>query len=76
MSLIHLTLSNFRSYQDKSLDFSPELTVIVGPNAAGKTNVLEAVNLLSTGTSFRAQLMREVIREQEEFYMPAQQAAQ
>lgn len=64
--LTKLYLSNFRSYDDKLIDLSPDLTVVVGPNAAGKTNILEAISLLSTGTSFRAELSREMIREGEE----------
>lgn len=64
--LTKLHLSNFRSYTDKLIELSPELTVVVGPNAAGKTNILEAISLLSTGTSFRAELSREMIREGEE----------
>lgn len=64
--LSKLALSNFRSYTDRLFNFSENLTVIVGPNAAGKTNILEAISLLSTGTSFRADMMREMIREGEE----------
>jgi DNA replication and repair protein RecF len=64
--LTKLRLTNFRSYDDKLIEVSPNLTVVVGPNAAGKTNILEAISLLSTGTSFRAELSREMIREGEE----------
>ena len=64
--LTKLHLSNFRSYNDKLIELSPNLTVVVGPNAAGKTNILEAISLLSTGTSFRAELSREMIQEGEE----------
>jgi DNA replication and repair protein RecF len=64
--LTKLLLSNFRSYKEKLFEFSDHVTVIVGPNAAGKTNILEAISLLSTGTSFRADLSREMIREGED----------
>jgi len=44
------------------LELSPEITTIVGPNASGKTNVLEALSLLSTGKSFKARVEGEMIR--------------
>lgn len=46
-------LQNFRSYQDASFDFGPELNVIVGPNASGKTNLVEAILVMSIGNSYR-----------------------
>lgn len=55
MRLDQLQLNNFRSYKKTIIDFSPATTVIVGPNASGKTNILEAVFLLSHGKSFRAE---------------------
>jgi len=55
-----LKLSNFRSYRDAKFEFSP-FTVIVGPNGSGKTNIIEAINFISTGRSFRAGLDKEVI---------------
>jgi DNA replication and repair protein RecF len=59
ISEIHLT--NFRSFKKKVLEFSSNVTVIVGPNAAGKTNILESLFLLSTGKSFRASLEEEMV---------------
>ncbi len=50
-----LVLQHFRSYTQKSFSFNPQMTVIVGPNTAGKTNLVEAIMLLSTGKSFRAE---------------------
>jgi DNA replication and repair protein RecF len=47
-------LQNFRSYDDASFEFSPGVNIIVGPNASGKTNLLEAVLVLSKGKSYRA----------------------
>ncbi len=64
ISKIHL--SNFRNFQDKVLAFSPKTTVLVGPNASGKTNVLEAIFLLATGKSFRARVEEEMIDYEEE----------
>src|SRR3990167_11024556 len=62
MILTNLTLQNFRSYEKKSFTFSPKTTLILGPNAAGKTNIVEAIMLMATGKSFRADYDREVIR--------------
>src|SRR4030067_1543563 len=56
-----LRLNNFRNFKTKLLDFSPEITVIVGPNSSGKTNILESIFLLSTGKSFRAHLEEEMV---------------
>ncbi|PIZ62412.1 DNA replication/repair protein RecF, partial [Candidatus Saccharibacteria bacterium CG_4_10_14_0_2_um_filter_52_9] len=36
-----LRLQNFRSYKDSSFELSPGVNIIVGPNASGKTNLLE-----------------------------------
>jgi DNA replication and repair protein RecF len=47
-------LQHFRSYSDESFEFSPSVNIIVGPNASGKTNLLEAVLVLARGSSYRA----------------------
>ncbi|OGH02835.1 MAG: hypothetical protein A2798_00150 [Candidatus Levybacteria bacterium RIFCSPHIGHO2_01_FULL_37_17] len=47
-------LQNFRSYKKADFEFSPTSTLIVGPNTAGKSNLLEAIFLISTGKSNRA----------------------
>jgi len=49
-----LRLRNFRSYRDASFELSPSINIIVGPNASGKTNLLEAVLVLARGRSYRA----------------------
>lgn len=61
MYLQKLSLTTFRNYLSKSIDFSSGTTVLLGPNAAGKTNILEAVYLLATGMSFRAQKIEEMV---------------
>lgn len=48
-----LRLQNFRSYEDSSFELSPGVNIIVGPNASGKTNLLEAVLVLARGSSYR-----------------------
>ena len=49
-----LRLQHFRSYTDESFELSPGVNIIVGPNASGKTNLLEAVLVLARGGSYRA----------------------
>lgn len=60
MQISRLELDHFRNYSNKTFHFS-DLTVIIGPNAAGKTNVLEAIYLISTGDSFRASRIEEMV---------------
>ncbi len=57
-----LRLSNFRNYTRLELPLQSGLTVLFGQNAQGKTNVLEAISMLSVGSSYRASSDREVIR--------------
>ena len=60
--IIHkIRLANFRNFKERLLNFSSGTSVIIGPNASGKTNVLEAVYLLSFGKSFRAKIEEEMI---------------
>jgi DNA replication and repair protein RecF len=49
-----LHLQQFRSYTDDSFEFRSGVNIIVGPNASGKTNLLEALLVLSRGSSYRA----------------------
>lgn len=66
MQLTHLSLQNFRSYLKASLTFSQDLTVIVGPNTAGKTNLLEAITLLARGKTNRSEKDTQAVRFDEE----------
>lgn len=54
MPYTHLSLQGFRSYQNFSVAIDPGVTIVVGPNGSGKTNLLEALYVISTGSSFRA----------------------
>lgn len=56
-----ITLSHFRNFKKKIFNFSEKITTITGPNASGKTNILESVFLLSTGKSFRARREEEMV---------------
>jgi DNA replication and repair protein RecF len=62
MSLKSLFLKDFRSYEEAYFEFSPGINYIHGPNAIGKTNLLEAIFLISTGKSFRTSVLKELIR--------------
>ena len=62
MELRELKLRNFRNYEELALEFDPAVNLIVGQNAQGKTNLLEAVAYLGSGRSFRAQKTGEMIR--------------
>ncbi|HYM15894.1 MAG TPA: DNA replication/repair protein RecF [Dehalococcoidia bacterium] len=55
MHLRRLTLASFRNYSRLELDLGPGLVLLLGPNAQGKTNLLEAVCLLATARSDRAE---------------------
>ncbi len=62
MFLTSLAARNFRNYAELALDFHQGPVVFVGRNSSGKTNVLEAINLLSLGKSFRKVPDSELIR--------------
>ena len=61
MWIKNITIQNCRSIEASSLHFSPDFNIIVGPNASGKTSLLEAINILSKGRSFRTSHIDEVI---------------
>ena len=62
MQLSEIHIRDFRNYETLSLDFSPEVNLIVGDNAQGKTNLIEAIGYLGSGKSFRAQKTSELVR--------------
>ena len=62
MNLNNIKLRDFRNYEQISLDFDPGVNLIVGKNAQGKTNLLEAIGYAGSGKSFRAQKTSEMVR--------------
>lgn len=56
-----IVLDNLRGYDSLSLDDLGNLVVIVGPNAVGKTNIIESIQLLTAGTSFRKPSWSETV---------------
>lgn len=68
MFLQTLYLRNFRNYEEESFTFCPNINLIEGGNAQGKTNLLEAIYLLSCGRSFRTPHLSDLIRHGETFF--------
>ena len=62
MNLCKIRLRDFRNYENVQLDFDPGVNLIVGDNAQGKTNLLEAISYLGSGKSFRAMKTSEMVR--------------
>ncbi len=62
MHVRSLRLSHFRNYDSLEVGFHPQLNLFLGPNAQGKTNILEALYCLSTTRSFRAASDEEMIQ--------------
>jgi DNA replication and repair protein RecF len=60
--ITRVELRDFRSYEEFVLEPSPGLTVLVGPNAAGKTNIVEAIQLVTAVRSFRRPEYSDLIR--------------
>ena len=61
MRIKRIALSGFRNYDEETVEFGPDVNVISGVNAQGKTNLLEAVYLLTGAHSFRTRFDRELI---------------
>lgn len=67
MLIKSLSLKDIRNHTSFKIEFDPSNTLILGPNGSGKTNVLESINLLSTGRSFRAEHLRDIVSFNKEF---------
>ena len=62
MTLSRLEVTDFRCLQSASVEFDSRFTLISGPNASGKTSLLESIYLLGRGRSFRTRRLEHVIR--------------
>ncbi len=61
MNINKIAINGFRNYEWETAEFSPHTNVITGKNAQGKTNLLEAIYILSCGKSFRTRSDRELV---------------
>lgn len=64
MFIKHLSLSNFRNYRTAEVSFQPGITLLIGPNGQGKTNLVEAIRYLSSLNSHRVAGYQALIRRE------------
>ena len=62
MTVKHLWLTDFRNHREVDLSLDPGVTVVVGTNGRGKTNLIEALAWLARGTSFRGAPTEALVR--------------
>ncbi len=74
--LSSLILQNFRNHQKLEINFPEGLAVIVGPNGSGKTNILEAIKMLSSGRDFRGAKDSEIARFGENWFRASAEISQ
>ena len=67
MFLKTLSLRHFRNYQEQMVEFTAPKTILVGNNAQGKSNLLEAVELLATLRSHRTSRDKDLVKDEESF---------
>ncbi len=68
MHLAHLRLRDFRNYPRLDVDFAPGFHLLLGDNAQGKTNILEAIYLIATLRSFRGVGGAQMVRHGQKGY--------
>ncbi len=66
MRLNNLKLKNFRNYKEAFLEFNPGINIFIGDNGAGKTNILEAIYVLSLTKSCRYGTDSDLIKNSED----------
>jgi len=62
MALLHLEIQHLRNIEQAKLEFSSSINLIIGPNASGKTSLLEAISLICQGRSFRTNRIDQLIQ--------------
>ena len=67
MKINSIELKNFRNYTYCSIEFDPFINIFIGKNAQGKTNLLEAIYILSMSKSFKTKVIDEMICYEKDF---------
>lgn len=67
MKLKSIELRNFRNYKDQHIEFGPNINVLIGKNAQGKTNILESIFLCAIGKSPRTNKEKDLIKWESSF---------
>lgn len=62
MLINNLELSHFRNYDHFFIEFDKGINILIGGNAQGKTNIIEAIYLLSVCRSFRTHINDQMIQ--------------
>lgn len=68
LHLKNIVIKNFRNYSNLNLEFNKPINLFFGENAAGKTNLLEAIYYLATGSSHRTNNLKELISWERNFF--------
>ena len=63
----NIHLKNIRLYEDTTLNINNNLVILVGPNACGKTTILESIYLISKAKSHRTNNIENIIKDNEDF---------
>ena len=69
MSIDKVFLKNFRPFSDLRVDLSNKNLLLTGANGTGKTSVLEAINVLITGKSFKTRDLKDCIKEKSKGFL-------
>lgn len=67
MYISEIHLKHYRNYSDEIISFDPKVNIIIGENAQGKTNLVEAVYLMGFGKSFRTPQDKDLIQMNEDY---------
>lgn len=67
MFLERLKVCNFRNHDDIEIDLKPGVNLLIGPNASGKTSILESINFSATQRSHRTNNQEDLIKKDREF---------
>lgn len=68
MYIKNISLKNFRNYDESYIEFDKNMNLIVGENAQGKTNLIEAIYMMSMGKSFRTSRDMEMVNFDSDFF--------